>query len=398
MLPLVQLSQGEIDSIASAIPGGAANIQDIYPLAPLQEGILFHHRMSTTGDAYLTPFIFGFTNRHQLDLFVDSLRQLIVRHDILRTAVVWENLPEPLQVVLREAPLQVAEEVEDGQDAALYLRQKYDPQHFRIDIRTAPMMRAIISQDATNNRWLLLVMSHHLILDHTSMEVVLHEIAAISSGRAAALPEPAQFRNFVAQTRLGISQQEHEDFFRNMLAHVDETTAPFGLLHVQGDGAGIREASVTLDTALANRLRNLARELGVGPAALFHLAWAMVLAHVSGREDVVFGTLLLGRLQSAQGLQNALGLFINTLPVRIRINSSSVREAIQSTHSKLAELIRHENASLALAQRCSGVPAPAPLFSSLFNFRQTPRASNGNVIPGVELVFGQERTEARLRG
>ena len=117
---------------------------------------------------------------------------------------------------------------------------------------------------------------------------------------------------------LGVSAQEHEAFFRSMLGDVDEPTAPFGLLDVQGDGSRHRGgACSSLILRLARRLRARARALGVSAASLCHLAWAQVLARTSGREDVVFGTVLFGRMQGGEGADRALGLFINTLPVRI---------------------------------------------------------------------------------
>src|SRR6202034_3093456 len=99
--------------------------------------------------------------------------------------------------------------------------------------------------------------------------------------------------------------------------------------------------------------------------SLCHLAWAQVLARASGRSDVVFGTVLFGRMQGGVNSERVMGPFINTLPVRIQIGEQGTEFSVRNTHKRLADLIRHEHASLALAQRCSAVPAPAPLFSSL---------------------------------
>ena len=124
-----------------------------------------------------------------------------------------------------------------------------------------------------------------------------------------------------------------------------------------------------LPQGLNDRLRGQARRIGVSLASLCHLAWGQVLARTSGREDVVFGTVLFGRMQAGEGADRALGLFINTLPVRLDLDETGVEDSVRQTHQQLADLLRHEHASLALAQRCSGVAAPAPLFSALLNYR-----------------------------
>ncbi|WP_223886484.1 AMP-binding protein, partial [Pseudomonas syringae] len=139
----------------------------------------------------------------------------------------------------------------------------------------------------------------------------------------------------------------------------------------QGDGSALDHARLQLDGALDQRLRVQARQLGVSAASLIHLAFAQMLGRVSGREHVVFGTILMGRMQSGRGAERALGMFINTLPLRIDLGDQSVREGVKATHRRLTGLLGHEHASLALAQRCSGVVAPTPLFSALLNYRHS---------------------------
>src|SRR5262249_12315560 len=131
------------------------------------------------------------------------------------------------------------------------------------------------------------------------------------------------------------------------------------------------EMRQALAPELALRLREQARALGVSVASLFHLAWGLVVARTSGRRDAGFGTGVFWRMQGGGGAGRGLGMFINMVPVRVEIGDEGVAASVCRVHTVLAELLRHEHASLALAQRCSAVPAPAPLFSALLNYRHS---------------------------
>ncbi|WP_448650796.1 amino acid adenylation domain-containing protein [Pseudomonas fluorescens] len=401
MLTLVQLDQNAIDRIVANVPGGAANVQDIYPLAPLQEGILYHHISAEQGDPYLLQSRMAFDSLERLQAFMGALQQVVARHDILRTGVVWEGLDSPVQVVWRDAQLVVQAVALDPADGGIIeqLHERFDARHYRLDITQAPLLRMVYAPDPANNRVAAILLFHHLALDHTAMEVVGQEMRAFLFNQADALPEAAPFRNYVAQARLGVSVAEHEHFFRDMLADVDEPTLPFGVQDVQGDGRDIEEAELHLDAALAVRVREQARVLGVSAASLMHLAWAQVLGLVSGRDDVVFGTVLMGRMQAGEGADRALGMFINTLPLRVDV-AAGAAVAVKATHARLSALLGHEHASLALAQRCSGVPTTVPLFSALLNYRHSrpdEMARDGHGIwEGVQLLGGEERSNYPL--
>ncbi|WP_245937128.1 condensation domain-containing protein, partial [Undibacterium pigrum] len=371
MLSLVKLSQEEIDRITQAVPGGAANVQDIYPLVPLQEGILFHHLMTKEGDPYLLYRLARFSSRSKLDRYLEAMQSVIDRHDTLRTAIQWEGLSEPVQVVWRQALLRIEEvELEEtGEDAGKRLLARFHPRHYRIAVSQAPLKQIFIAHDRADGNWVMLDLFHHLVGDHSTMEVEYQEIQSYLLGREAELAAPLPFRNFVAQAKLGVSREVHQAFFTDMLGDVDEPTAPFGLLDIQGDGGGIVESKRMVAPDVSKRLRQCARTLGVSAASICHLAWAQVLSKVSGRDDVVFGTVLFGRMQGGEGADKVMGLFINTLPIRIRLDDCSAQDGVYKTHRLLTQLMHHEHAPLVLAQRCSGVAAPMPLFSSVLNYR-----------------------------
>ncbi|NWB99028.1 AMP-binding protein, partial [Pseudomonas gingeri] len=398
MLPLVSLDQAAIEQIVANVPGGAANVQDIYPLAPLQEGILYHHLSAGDGDPYVLHALFTVADRQRLDAFAEALQQVIDRHDILRTAVLWQGLDEPLQVVWRQARLhrEVLELDPRVGEVTEQLKARFDARHSRLDVTRAPLMQLVFAEDEARQRWVAMLRFHHMVLDHTALEVVRHEIQVHLLGQAAQLGSPVPYRNYVAQARLGLSHEEHEVFFRDMLGDIDEPTLPFGLQDVQGDGQVIEESTRVLPEALSLRLRAGARQLGVSAASLHHLAWAQVLGKVSGKQDVVFGTVLMGRMQGGEGAERALGMFINTLPLRVAVGGQGVRAGVKATHARLTALLGHEHASLALAQRCSGVVAPTPLFSALLNYRHS---AVGHVSEqatqawqGIETLSSEERT------
>jgi amino acid adenylation domain-containing protein len=384
MLPLVALEQAAIDRIVAQVPGGARNVQDIYPLAPLQEGILYHHLSAQGHDPYVLQSRFGFASREHLNNFAAALDKVIARHDVLRTAVLWEGLPQPVQVVWRQAPLSV---MARGRDSEAML-----------DLSKAPLIRLLYTQQPGAARIEATLQFHHIVLDHTAMEVVGEELIGYLQGAAEPAQAPVPYRNYVAQARLGISQAEHEAFFRGQLADIDAPTLPFGLSDVQGDGRDIEEAQLWLRDDLAQRLRQQGRQLGISVASLFHLAWARLLAAASGQDSVVFGTVLLGRLQGGEGAERALGMFINTLPLRVDLGGISLREGARATHQRLSALLAHEHASLALAQRCSGVAAPLPLFSAMLNYRHSTQVTDSQrqATQGIDNLESQERSNYPL--
>ncbi|WP_122879361.1 non-ribosomal peptide synthetase, partial [Burkholderia pseudomallei] len=396
MLPLVALTQTQIDMLAVQVEGGAANIQDIYPLAPLQEGMVFHHLLHAESDAYMEAYFVGFRTRARLDRFLDALRMIVDRHDILRTGFFWEGLEQPVQIVQRRVrlPIEFVDlDPADG-DVLRQLEARHDPRAHRLDIRRPALLSCHAAHDPAAGRWLLCVMAHHLAIDNTSLKLLVAEEQAIEQGGFDALPPAPSFRNFIAQIASGIDRREHEAFFSAMLGDIDSPTHPFGLQDVQGDGREIAEFQQRLSPELSKAIRVCTRRLGVSPASLMHLAWAMVLSRATGRREAVFGTVLFGRMQ---GGERGMGMFINTLPIRIDVDERYVAECLAHTHERVVQLIYHEHAPLALALRCSGLPAQQALFSSLLNYRHSEQAARPpRDDDDIQYLDGNERTNYPL--
>jgi amino acid adenylation domain-containing protein len=400
MLSLISLDIEHIEEITRTVLGGAPNVQDIYPLAPLQEGILFHHLLSSdNGDVYTRPMLFSVSCAERLKEFVVALQAIIDRHDSLRTAVLWERLPQPVQVVHRRATLPVESvALERDRPAAQQLIEQMSSREVELDLRRPPMMKVHIAQDPDGDHWYALLCTHHLVCDNVSLEILLNEIAAHLEGRQHSLPAPVPYRNHVAQALAHTKSQSSEAFFRSKLGMISHTTAPFDLVNVRGNGGEIQGAKGAVTQELMRRLRSEARRLNVSAGTMFHAAWALVVSQTSRHEDIVYGTVLLGRFHGSAGAQRILGMFVNTLPLRLNLRGVTAKGLIEMTNVELMDLLGYEQASLAVAQRCSGVSGPNPLFSALLNYRRNGSdvAKQAFEVDGVTLVGGRGRTNYPL--
>ncbi|XP_031633555.1 uncharacterized protein LOC116347188, partial [Contarinia nasturtii] len=261
-----------------------------------------------------------------------------------------------------------------------------------MDLNRAPLLR-LLAAPTCEGDWIVLQLMHHIIGDYVTIQKLNAEVRMINEGQSEQLATPTPFRYVVAQARLGVSQSEHTHFFSEMLSDVDTPTLPFGLTDVHDDGIEIDHGQLKLPQELNNQLRAFVRHFHVNLASLCHLAWAQVLARASGNETVVFGTVLLGRLQSGEGNESVMGMMINTLPLRLDIDDTTVENAVRNAHSRLSALLSHEYASLALAQRCSGVPSSLPLFNSLLNYRHKSQTERGiEPLAGVNILSSKART------
>lgn len=387
MLSLVTLAEDELERIVASVDGGAANVQEIYPLSPLQDGILFHHLMQTEGDNYLIRCLLAFDSQARRERFINALQRVIDRHDILRTALCWEDIGEPVQVVWRQATLAVETFTlsMDAEDVEAQLLAHTDPSHLHMDLRRAPLFVTHVAENPATGEWLLALTFHHVICDHLTLELLLNEIALLMVDQPDTLSVPQPYRNFIAQV-LAAPKDTHEAYFRDRLGTLEAPSLPFGVADCEGE---INEAFLTLSDTLARALRAQARQLRVSASVLFHAACARVIAQLSGQDDVVMGTVLLGRMQGAVGADQTLGLFLNTLPLRVSMANASVYDVVKATQDNLSGLLAHEQAPLSLAQRCSGVSS-GPLFNTLLNYRHT--QNDLNTWEGMRVAKAQDRT------
>jgi amino acid adenylation domain-containing protein len=421
MLPLVDLNQQDIDHIIGRTPNGIPNIQDIYGLAPLQQGILFHHRIDGEQDPYVMPAYLKITGTAQFKQFVAGLNHIIKRHDTLRTAIMWRALSQPVQVVHRNAELPVHWlTLDTTQDLLLQMQALDEKQLLTINIEQAPLLNITVAHDPQHDEYVIRMLDHHIISDHVSMDIVQKELSMIFTGHQETLPKPVQYRGFIEQllNKQSYQQQQAKQFFSEQLKGFVEPSAPFSLNTKAGIKAGTKvsttesdtgtdtksdkeqhksiiiERDTWLPTQLSHDIREQAKQLKLNPATLFHSAFAMVIAACSNKEDIVFGTVMSGRLQGTTGIENMMGMFINTLPVRINLTKVDAKTLVHKMQTALRALIPYEQTPLADIQQLSDLSAEVPLFNSLFNYRHTAKKTENslNSLLGLKFIDPKERT------
>jgi len=398
MLPLISLSQEEINHISSQIPGGVENIQDIYPLGPLQNGILYTHRLIDRSDPYIISTVYEMKNKTVLDNFIQAIQYIVDRHDVLRTAILWEGFSEPLQVVCKQMKLPVGWlELENNDDVSNQVQKWLLPEKHWMDLTHAPLIKLTVANKPNSDQFVAILQHHHIVSDNVGLQIIQREVIEYCEGRASELPDAVPYRNFIAHTLHLAQERDAKSYFTNLLGDIDEPTSPFGLLDTKDEVTPIVELREVVPDDVSSKIRSLSKSLKVTPASLFYSAFGALIALCSGRDEVVFGSVMSGRLQGTVGSEVTLGVFINTLPIRLNTNDISVVDYVLDTQKRLLELLPFEQAPLALAQSCSGLENDIPLINCMFNYRHSKliKSSSDNFIEGeqasITLLGEQER-------
>jgi amino acid adenylation domain-containing protein/non-ribosomal peptide synthase protein (TIGR01720 family) len=352
--PLASLTQSQIDRIGPA--------EDIYPLTPLQAGMLFHSLVDSS--AYVDEIALvldGVSNPRALGA---AWQRVVDRTPVLRSSVVWQDVDQPLQVVRRDVVLPVT---------------YGSPELGGFDLTSAPLTRIAIEQlagDQVRMTWT----SHHILLDGWSTAQVFAEVCeeyrAIVLGHAPSLPARRPFRDYLRWLS-SQDQVEAERYWRSVMSDVDKTVLPFDRQPHQVHHAE-STSSVKVSVPGAD-LRQVAQSNGLTVNTIVQGAWALLLSRYSGSADVTFGTTVSGRPAELAGVESMVGMFINTVPTRVLVpHGQSAAAWLQDLQAAQSESRRFDFVSLAQIQSWAGTE----LFDSVLVFENYP-LDNATVEPRV---------------
>jgi amino acid adenylation domain-containing protein len=363
------------------------NVEDLYPLSPLQQGMLFSTLYAPGSGAYVEQTVLVLAGRPRAAELRRAWEMVVERHPVLRTGFVWEGVPKPMQVVFRkvELPFQTHDwsALPAEERDARWARFMADDRERGFDLLRAPLMRFALIRTAPDEHRLVWT-SHHILTDGWSLPLVLNDFDAFYHGLLTGAPprlRPVRpFREYVAW----LNRQDAaaaERYWRGRLADLENPT-PLPL-----DRAPARAGQPAADHALEQlllppaataALDEAARRLRVTASAILQGAWAVVLARMSAADDVVFGTTVSGRPPELQGVQEMVGMFINTIPVRVWVDDDApVGDWLRGIHREHAAAGEFEHAPLTEVQKWAGARADAGLFETLLVYENYPIAMGG---------------------
>ncbi|MEU1544735.1 amino acid adenylation domain-containing protein [Nocardia sp. NPDC005745] len=367
---LVAVTQAQIDTWERDHP----DLVDVWPLSPLQYGLLFHALYdSDTADGYTVQSLLTLAGTVDAARLRRAAQALVTRHENLRVAFA-ETEDGPRQLVLADAEIDWREAdltgITDAEERAGELdRLVALDARTRFELTRPPLLRCTLIRIAPDTYRFVLT-NHHLVLDGWSTPLLVRELLTlyVTDGDTAALPPAHSYREFLTwlATR---DDAESLAAWTDSLAGIDTPTrAVPTLAGIESTETGMLSVDLSRDTVA--RLETAGREAGATVNTLVQAAWAMLLAMLTGRTDVVFGGTVSGRPPELGGVEEMVGLFINTLPVRVRLDpAEKVADLLARVQSEQARLMDHQHVGLAAIHQAVGL---AELFDTLTVFESYP--------------------------
>ncbi|MFJ9034905.1 condensation domain-containing protein, partial [Streptomyces sp. NPDC102274] len=392
--PLAALDQIEVDRLVRG--GDGSGIEDVYPLTALQAGMVFHALAEPESPAYLEQFSFVLQGARDPEALGRAWQRVVERSDALRASVVWRDIGAPVQVVHRAVTLPVRvldwSRLNEPERAVALGELLAEDRARGIDLESPPLMRLVLIRLAAD-RIRVVWTFHHLLLDGWSTAALLSDVIAEyasltgtgtgtgtdtatdtgSDNGPASGVDRGPFRDYLAWLS---ARDRHtgRSFWRERLAGFTEPTAlPYDRtpLGRASHGQSTERVSLAVSDQLSAQVTAFARLNGLTLNAVVQGAWALLLSQYAGSSDVVFGTTVSGRPADLPGAEDILGLFINTLPVRVQVESGlPVAEWLGGLQAAQVEARRYEE--IALSDLETELPTGTALFDSLLVFENYP--------------------------
>ncbi|MFC0007302.1 non-ribosomal peptide synthetase [Micromonospora siamensis] len=382
----------------------SGNVEEIFPLAPLQGGLLFHSVYDPEDEAtpYVAQHVDELTGPLDVDLLVQAWQCVVDRHGALRTCFVWEDVSEPVQVVLRQ--VEASFTVLDWRDSA---PEDLEPKLARwarrdrrrgFDLGRPPLHRLSLIC-AADDRYFLVTTFHHLLLDGWSVATVTAEFfqfyRALRHNVAADLGPAAPYGAYMTwlSERSPEAARAH---WRDHLRGYARAPLPGGTTAGGdiGDGEPVAVVEAVLGEQETQRLVTFCRDHRLTVNTIVQAALGLVLAQWTGQDDVVFGGIVSTRPAEIADVESIVGMLINTLPVRVRIDHQArVADWLRTLQQEQIECRQYDYVSLGDIQTWSELPSGHRLFDALLTFQNYPSTDSGQGEADLPTVHRHDSTE-----
>ena len=369
------------------------NVADIYPLSSVQQGILFHALSAPDSGVYVQQYCCQIRGNLQVSEFKKAWQQVIERQPTLRTVFLWEGLDEPLQIVRRQ--VKINWETEDWRGQTLTQQQSQLEAFLQRDrlqgfnLAQAPISRfRLIHLEAETYQFIWSF--HHLLADGWSIPILWQEVLTFyqlnCQGEPPQLSPVRPYRDYIAWLQSQNLMAAEGFWHQQLQGFTEPTPLPAARLNAEPTVQPYRQQDRLLSPSLTNSLKTLARQNRLTLNTLIQGAWALLLNHYSGEKQVAYGTVTSGRPTQLSGVESMVGIFINTLPVLVSVESeSSLIEWLQAYQKQLLNLRQYESTPLSEIQRWSDLPPGRSLFESIVIFENYPTPSVSLLDLGFEI-------------
>jgi bacitracin synthase 3 len=347
------------------------NIEDIYNLTPLQEGMLFHYLNDPNSDYYFEQLSLDIRGEIAEESFEKAWNFVIDSNEILRTLFRWEEIKNPAQVILKNHPIKwVYYDISGSRDheqETLLEEIKAKDQQQRFDLQDVPFRVTLCK--IKRDRYLLIVSHHHILYDGWSNGIILEEFINayndFNNRKVPVKPYKTRFKEFI-QWYQGSDVCRDERFWREYLGGVE----PFEFSIKQGQNINIpptfEKLRISFPVDLKNRVEQLVKKHQLTWGVLLYSAWGILLQKYNNTDDVVFGTTVSGRAAKLPGIEKMVGLFINTVPLRVQAAAGeSTVGLLHRIHHQLQNREAHEHTPLVKINEYSHLTNHETLFDSI---------------------------------
>ncbi|MDC0768639.1 condensation domain-containing protein, partial [Streptomyces sp. HD] len=383
-------------------PAQASALAEVWPLSPLQEGLLFHADLDggDSPDTYTVQSVLSVDGPLDAARLRTSWQTLLARHPALRASFHRRASGEAVQLIMREVTLPWTEaDLSDHTDTAAHAeldRLVRAERARRIDPAVAPLLRLLLVRLGARRHRLVLT-SHHILLDGWSLPVLLDELTTVyeANGDVSSLAPVTSYRDYLAW----LSRQDKKAAraaWRTEFTGAEEPTLVASATTPAPGDSGERPTptrrSAHLSPETTTALTDLARTHGLTLNTVVQGVWALVLARLSGRTDVAFGATVAGRPPELPGADSAIGLFINTVPVRVSLDGTQpVLRMLAELQEHHTSLMPHQHLGLADIQSAAG---PAATFDTLLVYENYPRSRRQSPDPDTVTFSSVEARQA----